>query len=128
MAKKISYHEDDEDNIVIANMNVEGMPWYKEEKRELPVAEHPDMPDKKETFYIILGALKAGMLIVGVFAVALILFTLFCTKVWFSQDAEEKVNYCLKDFSHTVFSSVAEFYVKKYAILYLQVENNMLKY
>ena len=84
MAKKISYHEEEEDNIVIANMNVEGMPWYKEEKPELPAVEHPDMPDKKETFYIILGALKAGMLIVGVFAVALILFTLFCTKVWFS--------------------------------------------
>ena len=82
MAKKISYHEDDEDNIVIANMNVEGMPWYREEKMKVPVTEHPDVPDKKETFYLILGALKAGMLIVGVFAVALILFVLFCTKMW----------------------------------------------
>ena len=74
-------NEINEDDIVIADMNVEGMPWYKPGHREkVPVDSHYTV---KEWLYIYRGALKAA-LVVGIGAsVFLILFTLFCVKVWF---------------------------------------------
>lgn len=73
--------EIDDDNIVIADMNVEGMPWYKPGHREkVKVDSHYTV---REWLYIYQGALKAA-LVVGVCAsLFLILFTLFCVKVWF---------------------------------------------
>ena len=73
--------EIDDDNIVIADMNVEGMPWYKPGHREkVKVGSHYTV---REWLYIYQGALKAA-LVVGICAsLFLILFTLFCVKVWF---------------------------------------------
>ena len=71
-----------EDEIVIADMNVEGMPWYKPKgtRQKVNVDSHYTV---KEWLYIYQGALKAA-LVVGLCAAAfLILFTLFCVKVWF---------------------------------------------
>lgn len=70
-----------EDDIVIADMNVEGMPWYKPKgHQKVTIDSHYSL---KEWLYIYQGALKAA-LVVGICASAfLILFTLFCVKVWF---------------------------------------------
>lgn len=84
MSRKIQYDVENEDEIVIANMNVEGMPWYQKDRKNIPVTNIPhDVPTNKETFMIILGSLKAALIIAGVFSVMLVLFTLFCTQIWF---------------------------------------------
>lgn len=81
MRKKIY---DDDDGRIIANMNIEGTPWYVPGKHgdANPVSEE-NMPGKKEMFHIIMGALAAGLLIGIVFIAAFFLFILFCTEVWF---------------------------------------------
>ncbi len=69
---------DDDDGHVIANMNVEGMPWYRKET--------PDQAPKSETKftkeqsrYIILGTIKAALLIAGVFLLAfLVVIGIMC--------------------------------------------------
>ena len=68
---------DDDDGHVIAPMNVPGMPWHAEkavEDGEAPQRKHDY--SKKESFYIIMGTLKAALLIAGVFIVGLGLFIL----------------------------------------------------
>jgi len=85
LAKKIKYNIEDEENIVIANMNVDGMPWYKKEDRQT-VSEQPEQREvlgKKETFYVIMGSLKAALIIALIMSAGIILFVLFCTQVWF---------------------------------------------
>lgn len=72
-----------EDNRVIADMNIEGMPWYtpgkplyEKSKEELPPL------SKKETFSLTLNALAAALLIALIFLGLFALFILFCTRVW----------------------------------------------
>lgn len=43
----------------------------------------PPKYTKKETLYIIAGAVGSGLLIAGVFILVIFLFILFCTQVWF---------------------------------------------
>lgn len=94
---------DDDDGRVIANMDIEGMPWnngynrwfggiYKKKYRrdiekqmaEQQQGEPQDLKlTKKETRMLVLNALAAVLLIGAVFALAGFLFILFCTKVWF---------------------------------------------
>ena len=70
-----------EDEIVIADMNVEGMPWYKPGHREK--VDVSGLYSLREWLYVYQGAMKAA-LVVGLCAAAfLILFTLFCVKIWF---------------------------------------------
>lgn len=71
-----------DDGHTIANMNVEGMPWYHEEKPEAEADSGEQMTKQQVRLYT-MGALRAGLLVVGVFSVALILFVLFCLYVWF---------------------------------------------
>jgi len=84
---------DDDDGRVIANMNVEGMPWYdrqvRREKREERRAERKARATqgaqmtrseaRRYTFYAVL----AGLTVALVFSVVWILLTLFMTRVWF---------------------------------------------
>ena len=94
---------DDDDGRVIANMDIEGMPWnngynrwfggiYKKKYRrdiekqmaEQQQGESQDLKlTKRETRMLVLNALAAVLLIGAVFALAGFLFILFCTKVWF---------------------------------------------
>ena len=74
----------DDDGRVIANMNVEGMPDYSPHQpltdssgQELPP------PTKAELRSLTLHALLAALAIAGVFILAMFLFILFCTEVWF---------------------------------------------
>ena len=75
---------DDDDGRVVAKMNVDGMPWYMHaEKQHTP--ENNDLSDlsKGETWEIVKGTVKAGLLIGGVFFAVFLLFILFCIFVWF---------------------------------------------
>ncbi|HEY8421939.1 MAG TPA: hypothetical protein VIL05_09405 [Thermoclostridium sp.] len=75
---------DDDDGRVIANMNIEGTPWYvKENQKQSGTSSEKPAPDVRETFYIMKGALAAGLLIGFVFIAACFVFLLFCTQVWF---------------------------------------------
>ncbi|MBR4290745.1 MAG: hypothetical protein IKT52_08910 [Oscillospiraceae bacterium] len=72
-------HED-EDDIVLAPMNVEGMPWYRKDSFGAGNGSKKKYDySKKETFYIILGTLKASLLIAGAFIVVFFLFILLLT-------------------------------------------------
>lgn len=83
--KKRTYGDDD--GRVIASMNVDGMPWYqRSSSQKLPVrndSSHFEDLTKEETREIIKGALKASLLIAGIFIFAMFLFILFCIFVWF---------------------------------------------
>lgn len=65
---------DDDDGHVIAPMNVPGMPWHTERAVEDPKPSRKHDYSKKESFYIILGSLKAALLIAGAFIVVFGLF------------------------------------------------------
>ncbi len=83
MEKKKKTFEGD-DGRVVAKMNVDGMPWYmRYQKQNVP--ENNDLSDlsKGETWEIIKGSVKAGLLIGGVFFLVFLLFILFCIFVWF---------------------------------------------
>ncbi len=75
--------EFEDDGHVIANMNVEGMPWYRKEEKWHQKGKKPAQYSKDETRYIILGTLKAALLIAGAFIGAFFLFILLlCIVSW----------------------------------------------
>ena len=84
MARKKKVYDDD-DGRVIANMNVDGMPWYTGDVRRKKRSSESDMKKKKksETRAIVAGAMKAGLLVSGVFLLGALIFILFCVFVWF---------------------------------------------
>ena len=79
---KIEYIDDGR---TIADMNVEGMPWYNPVRdsklREKPVS--GEQLGFKETLAVMRGVLRAGLLVAAVFAVGFLAFILFCVFVWF---------------------------------------------
>ncbi|MGN0518377.1 MAG: hypothetical protein ACI4II_06605 [Acutalibacteraceae bacterium] len=103
---------DDDDGRVIADMNIDGMPWTDGRRYNLPSImprmkrremQHTDeedtLPDdgvvlrpkeekitltRKETFSLIINALAAALLIFAIIGIAAAAFILFCTKVWFA--------------------------------------------
>ena len=86
MAKQRKFHEDD-DGRVVANMNVDGMPWYQrgqrfDKGRREQASDFSDLT-REESREIIKGAMKASLLIAGVFILAMLLFILFCLYIWF---------------------------------------------
>ena len=86
MAGKRKLHDDD-DGRVIASMNVDGMPWYQrsqrfERNRREQASDFSDLT-KEETREIVKGAMRASLLIAGIFIVAMFLFILFCLYIWF---------------------------------------------
>ena len=73
-----------DDGHVIADMNVDGMPWYApEEEKPFPGYTPGSLLDKRQTRFAMWGALKASLLVVAAFSVGIILFVLFCLHVWF---------------------------------------------
>lgn len=76
----------EDDGRVIANMNVEGMPWYVNRGEE-HIPSTKKAPSyrltKSETRRFTWYAILAGLTIVGIYAVVWVLFTLFATQVWF---------------------------------------------
>ena len=86
MAKRKKY--DDDDGRVIANMNVDGMPWSmsdvlsRRKKSDEKLQSSSDFSDV-DTREIIKGTVKAGLVIAGVFLAGAALFILFCLYIWF---------------------------------------------
>ena len=78
---------DDDDGRVIANMNVDGMPWFLSDalKRRSGSEAKNDFSDltQEESRELVKGAVKAGLLIAGVFVLGALLFILFCIHIWF---------------------------------------------
>ena len=85
MKKKQKVYDDD-DGRTIANMNVEGMPWYVEgdeeraEKRSLGGTD--SMTDEQLKAYKH-AALRSALLVALVFGVVFFIFIAFCDFVWF---------------------------------------------
>ena len=77
---------DDDDGRTIANMDVDGMPWYlrrgaaRNQAARSPEQE-PLQLSKEEKFEVFKGALAAMLLIIAVFVVTFFLFILFLDKV-----------------------------------------------
>lgn len=82
MAKKKNTFEDD--GRTIANMNVEGMPWYteKKERKETPESEPIEL-NKQEKRAMMGGIMKATMLVTLVFGIGFTAFILLCVYVFF---------------------------------------------
>ena len=78
-----------DDGRTIANMNVEGMPWYSPKTgaassdADESAGEKPEPLDLKQTLAMTKGVLLASLLIAGVFVIIFLLFILFCVFVWF---------------------------------------------
>ena len=74
----------EDDGRTIASMNVEGMPWYVPGRADAPEAtpESARMTREERRAYI-WAAVRSGLLILLVFALAFFLFLLFCDFVWF---------------------------------------------
>lgn len=78
---------EDNDDVVVCDMNVEGTRWYDKRIRTKRDAINKEAPieqmTRAETWRYTWYSILAGMLVVSVFSVTWILFTLFCTKIWF---------------------------------------------
>lgn len=89
MAKQQRRYDDD-DGRVICNMDVPGMPWHdkairrekRATRRSAQVVQGNQMT-RAETWRFTWNAMLSGMLIALVFSGVLVLFTLFCTQIWF---------------------------------------------
>ena len=81
MRKKKKQYDDD-DGRVIAPMNVEGMPWYVNERSKQPEKSEKIKLTKEENRAFVRGVLFAILISCGVFVVAFTLSLLFCDFVW----------------------------------------------
>lgn len=74
--------EQELENRQVANMNIEGMPWYTERNHEAN-QQIKDPLSKKEVIAVMWGTLKASLLIGGIFWLAFLGIILFCVFIWF---------------------------------------------
>lgn len=77
--------QDWDDGRTIADMNVEGMPWYVSGKKTDGTEKTKKEPvlTREESRYYTWGAVKAALLVTGVLCAGIALFILFCQFVWF---------------------------------------------
>lgn len=87
------------EDITVASMNVEGMPWYIKEPEDrgssgtssANASDHNSSSGSgnketltpKETRHFIANAVIAALLVGGIFLFAIFLFLLFCVYIWF---------------------------------------------
>ena len=74
--------EFEDDGRTIADMNVDGMPWYLEKREKQPEQEKIELT-KEEGRAMMAGILKATLLVTLAFGVGLTLFILLCDLVFF---------------------------------------------
>jgi len=80
----------EDDGRTIVNMNVEGMPGYRRELdvraggRAPDIKRRREMPSNRETWMIMWASMKWAFLFSMGFALMMVLFVLFCVKVWFA--------------------------------------------
>jgi hypothetical protein len=79
-----------DDGRTIAQMNVDGMPWYVPQldksaaSEGQPAAEPPEKLRGAARWAFTWGVLKAVLLVTAVFVLGYFLFLLFCTNIWFA--------------------------------------------
>ncbi len=75
---------DDDDGHVIANMNVEGMPWHRSGPKDEATSEinEQNMATPKETWQIMLNAMKWVFLGSVAFVLVIVAFVWLLTVVW----------------------------------------------
>jgi hypothetical protein len=85
--KKQPKQFDDDDGRVICDMDVDGMRWHEKRirhERTVPnKAAHVEQMTRSGARLYTWYSLLAALLIVLVFSVTWVLFTLFCTQIWF---------------------------------------------
>lgn len=75
---------EDDDGRTIANMNVDGMPWYTGDRETQPESSSTGEPlTKEQSRAYTWAAVKAGLLVVLIFAVVFAAFIAFCDFIWF---------------------------------------------
>ena len=79
MGKREEFEDDDR---TIADMNVDGMPWYLEKKEKQPEPEKIELT-REEGRAMMGGILKATLLVTLAFGVGLTVFILLCDLVFF---------------------------------------------
>ena len=75
-----------DDGRTIVPMDVDGMPWYVKDKPDVPAddgREHYRMTKEESRMYT-WAAVKAGLIIVLIFAAVFAAFIAFCDFVWFA--------------------------------------------
>lgn len=82
MKKRREY--DDDDGRTIADMNIDGMPWYDSRRKKQTRENNGDIPEltprEKRSLYI--GAMKAAFLVLLCFASVYFLFIFILTRIW----------------------------------------------
>ncbi len=85
MAGRKDRLEPEDDGRTIADMNVDGMPWFLPGQEDRPGevgSDHYQMTPREQRMYTF-AAVKAGLLIVGVFGAVFAAFIAFCDFIWF---------------------------------------------
>ena len=73
-----------DDGSTIANMNVEGMPWYVREKPDQAAENGQQEPLTEEQLRAYRwAAVKAGLLVALIFGAVFFVFIAFCDFIWF---------------------------------------------
>ncbi|NLO10429.1 MAG: hypothetical protein GX129_11280 [Clostridiales bacterium] len=82
--RNIEKRNEEEDNRVVANMNIEGMPWHIQGKPLYDESKEP-VPelDKKELRRLTLSATLSGLFIGAIFLIIIFLFIMFSIHIWF---------------------------------------------
>lgn len=78
-----SHLPEDDDGRTIADMNVDGMPWYT--RRTSPSEKGKTPLSKDELRAYRWAALKSALLIVLIFGAVFALFLAFCDFIWFKK-------------------------------------------
>ncbi len=74
---------DDDNGMTVADMNVEGTPWYNKDRSQKSKSDPNQQLTRYEARRYNFYALLAGLLVASIFSGVWILLTLFMTKVWF---------------------------------------------
>ncbi len=83
MSKKRKQYDDD-DCRTVANMNVDGMPWYVERANKASKSNDNGIQmSKTEERAMLRGVVLATLAVTGIFVLGGLLFILFCTNIWF---------------------------------------------
>ena len=78
--------ETEDDGRTIADMNVDGMPWYvrgdEDRSKGADASEHDQLTEEEARMYK-WAAMKAALLVALVFGVGYFIFIAFCDFIWF---------------------------------------------
>jgi hypothetical protein len=85
MNRQKDFPPEEDDGRTIADMNVEGLPWYQPEHpalRRSSRSQSGEIPSWRETFSMIAGAWKASLLLTVIYAAVLVAVVFFLIWIW----------------------------------------------